>query len=123
MEGFLIVLKWVCLILLSVVGMVLATDPNFSNLGFILGVWLLLIIRARCSQKFHKLRKEIKKMKMIFNITLILLSVIFIIQGFRVDFTIATQSEIISVFDLTFNWYYNSGYYMENQLICVNLSI
>ena len=37
-------------------------------------------------------------MKMIFNITLILLSVIFIIQGFRVDFTIATQSEIVSVF-------------------------
>jgi hypothetical protein len=37
-------------------------------------------------------------MKTIFNIVLILLSVIFIIQGFRVDFTIATQSEIISVF-------------------------
>ena len=37
-------------------------------------------------------------MKMIFNITLILLSVIFIIQGFRVDLTTATQSEVVSVF-------------------------
>jgi len=37
-------------------------------------------------------------MKMIFNITLILLSVIFIIQGFRVDITTATQSEVVSVF-------------------------
>ena len=37
-------------------------------------------------------------MKMIFNITLILLSVIFIIQGFRIDITTATQSEVVSVF-------------------------
>ena len=37
-------------------------------------------------------------MKTIFNITLILLSVIFIIQGFRIDITTATQSEVVSVF-------------------------
>jgi hypothetical protein len=37
-------------------------------------------------------------MKTILNITLILLSAIFIIQGFRVDTTIATQSELISAF-------------------------
>ena len=37
-------------------------------------------------------------MNTILKITLILLSAIFLIQGFRVDTTIATQSELISAF-------------------------
>ena len=37
-------------------------------------------------------------MKTILKITLILLSAIFLIQGFRVDTTVATQSELISAF-------------------------
>ena len=52
MEGFLIVLKWVCLILLSVVGMVLATDPNFSNLGFILAFGCFLIFALDVARNF-----------------------------------------------------------------------
>ena len=37
-------------------------------------------------------------MKTIFNTVLILLAALFIIQGFRIDITTATQSEIVSVF-------------------------
>ena len=52
MEGFLIVTKWVSLILLSVVGMVLATDPNFSNLGFILAFGCFLIFALDVARNF-----------------------------------------------------------------------
>jgi len=52
MEGFLIVLKWVCLILLSVVGMVLATDPNFSTTGFILAFGCFLLFALDVARNF-----------------------------------------------------------------------
>ena len=52
MDSFLIVTKWVCLILLSVVGMVLATDPNFSTIGFILAFGCFLIFALDVARNF-----------------------------------------------------------------------
>ena len=52
MEGFLILLKWVCFILLSVVGMILATDPNFSTIGFILAFGCFLIFALDVARNF-----------------------------------------------------------------------
>jgi hypothetical protein len=51
MEGFLIVIKWVCLILCSVIGMMLTTTI-YSNLGFILAFGCFLIFALDIARNF-----------------------------------------------------------------------
>nr|BAR39367.1 hypothetical protein [uncultured Mediterranean phage uvMED] len=46
------VFKWVLLLLLSVVGMVLATDPNYQSIGFILAFGCFLIFALDVARNF-----------------------------------------------------------------------
>jgi len=46
------VFKWVLLILLSVAGMVLATDPNYQTTGFILAFGCFLLFALDVARNF-----------------------------------------------------------------------
>ena len=46
------VFKWVLLILLSVAGMVLATDPNYQTTGFILAFGCFLLFAIDVARNF-----------------------------------------------------------------------
>jgi len=48
----LIILRWVLLLLLSVSGMVLATDPNYQTTGFILTFSCFLIFALDVAKDF-----------------------------------------------------------------------
>jgi len=48
------IFKWVLLILLSVAGMVLATDPNYQTTGFILAFGCFLLFALDVARNFIK---------------------------------------------------------------------
>ena len=51
-EIMLTIFKWVLLILLSVAGMVLATDPNYQTTGFILAFGCFLLFALDVARNF-----------------------------------------------------------------------
>jgi len=50
--NMLTVIKWVLLLLLSVAGMVLATDPNYQSTGLILAFGCFLIFALDVARNF-----------------------------------------------------------------------